>query len=210
MFNRATRFDPEAGPWLDQRAFIFVPKDSLMEEAIQFMRDEGVDGVDDDFPIDNNGLVQWERIKERQDAGGIIPLDGRVEAITAQSIDEDEVHLEDGQLRYLESIKESFNVCASPIDIAKILIAFGHSIGSISNDRAGAPLSSLTPKDKEDALRESIQTKCSFLDKFQNEKPGTWNTHLLKAFKKSRQHMSVDELKSAWAWLNKVSAEVSQ
>src|SRR4051794_585381 len=40
MVARATRYDPEAGPWELQSAHIFVPDDQKMQDVLKLIQDE--------------------------------------------------------------------------------------------------------------------------------------------------------------------------
>jgi superfamily II DNA or RNA helicase len=201
MFNRATRSDPEAGPWNKQRAFIYVPNDPLINEVIQFMRDEGIVGVDE--PEDDGGanLCGGDNL-EITESGHLIPVDGRVSTITAETFDGEAIRLSDNQRRKLEEIKFNNNFDLTVLDMAKVIRASGYEIPSAEDNLPAASLPDPTPKQEEDFYRKRINSLCSRLDNKQKVPHGTWNRNMVFRHRKSRTEMTVSELQQLWKELN--------
>jgi superfamily II DNA or RNA helicase len=197
MLDRATRYDREAGPWSVQTAYAYVPDDYLMREIIKQIKAEQVAVVPDlEGRICGPG------------GGGSAPPKGSINPLASNVTRERCTDLVgDDQLGYDETrqIQEEMDrqriAGPNPLQIKRLMVALGFA--EPPDGAAVASLSEplLTPSQRETNLLNSIQKYCSTVDRRQGWEHGEANRLVVKRFGKKRPHMTIDELREVWAWL---------
>lgn len=195
MFARVMRFDPDGGPWEGQHAFAFVPDDPLMQRAIDYIRREQALGIEEIKNAGNKGSKS-----DKDPASAIVPLSSGATRERASGLS-DEDDLSYAETAQVKSLMAEFQVYGSPLNVARLLRRHSGSGGQATSPVPPGSASVSTPKDREEALRSSIQTALNRIDHAGNYEPGTMNKRAMTEFGgKSRTEMKEEELLRVWRW----------
>ncbi len=197
-------------PWIEQmlaravrnyadkeKAYIFCPDDSLMNEVLSAIKIEQQEAAEGDW---DETRTEREGTKEGGDEPvNIIPFSSGMTAARRSMLDSDD-SLTPGQQRHIERFGTLKHV-----DVAAI-VAFVKSIGGTIPEDHGDTLKmdGLTKSEREDCLRGGIQSRCSQIDSEKNKTWGTTNAECKRHFHgTSRDIMDEADLRKVWAWLNR-------
>jgi superfamily II DNA or RNA helicase len=202
-FNRVTRVDPravEAGvAYEQQRAFVYVPDDSLMRSVVEDMRAD-----------------QQRGIELRERAGGgtgargggaaapepFTPLGAEAGAVTLGSFD---ARLSPDESRIVQHIRTKVPTVANvpPGDILAVIRA---SRGAAPAASEGAPRP--TPE-REAVLRRGVEAAATANDRANGWPASTTNGFVLRRFGKPRSEMSAAELEEVLRYINALHGAAS-
>lgn len=205
MFGRATRFDPEAGPWDRQKAFVFAPDDPLMQQAVEYVRNEQVIGVEELAPPDDegsNGGAGGSSFPTPQPAAGVVPIDGCVSRVRATGIGHD------GALGYedtakIEAMMAEENIHGSVLNMASLLKKCGVDLSAIPAKAPNPPPPGATAGEREKRLRTCIEDILRRLDRHTGSDFGTWNQRCFREAQRMRKRdtLTETELTHVWRWV---------
>jgi len=186
MINRATRYNPEQGPWSRQEAFAYVPADRQMMAVVDLIRNEQEQAI---------------REKKLNSTGGrdqlidddIVPLGSQFTGSKAEGLD-DGLSTNYHEEKHVRELMDKFGI-SGQIATPKVLgLIKEASKFNIENFRA--PEMVLTPRQREREKKDRIEKMARKRDKKLGLPFGTSNNLLYGRYKKSRNNMSEKELDS--------------
>lgn len=208
MVGRATRFDPDAGDWESQYAFVYAPDDPLMQEILRKINVEQIEAArhlnPEPEPESTGG-------SGGQGGGGalpeIVPHDSGMHSPRITGLDGECIPPE--WMSRIADAKREVGLAASDLQLYQFLRRVQVDEPRPNEVGTGIPFYVL-PSDREKKLRTGIQKRCNVLDIVRKVDPGTTNRDIMDRFGKSRTAMSEQELGSVWAWLNTHYGEQQQ
>lgn len=206
MFGRATRFDPEAGPWSSQKAFLFVPDDVQMQQAIEYVRNEQAIGITeqgDEAGGDGTGTGDSGTGGSSPGVTTVVPLSGSAtRERTSGMYSSDDLGYED--TAKIKLLIDRHHLGASVLDVADMLKELRVDLSAVPSPQQNPPTgpTSVTAGQRETALRANIQSLLSRLDAHTGNPFGTWNKRCLREAQKfvPRDRLTEAELVTVWRW----------
>lgn len=202
MFGRASRTDPEAGPWESQKAFVFAPDDALMQKAIDYVRTEQRLGIKPASDDELTGCGNGNASSASKLHPGVVPIEGSATRERASGL------LKEEDLGYDETAKlkhamDKHNISGSVIDMAALLREYQIDLALVPTpEQPQVKASGATPREREKALRDSIETILRRLDAHTGSPFGTWNQRCFKEAQRFRERKTLNEqdLRFVWRW----------
>jgi superfamily II DNA or RNA helicase len=198
MFNRATRYNPAQGEWASQEAFVYVPADREMSSIVDSIRKEQDEAIREKDPSKGGG------------GGGeggdtIVPLRSRFTGSKAEGLDDGLAtnYSEESQVRGLMRDVGIEGQIATP----KVLELIKRS--QEKPERAEDCDMESTPKERELALRKTIEKLCRQRDNRLELPFGTTNKILIREFNKPRELMTEPELETVLQFLSSMDRAAS-
>lgn len=210
MFGRATRFNPKAGAWETQKAFVFTPDDPLMQQAIDYVREQQTIGIQQQQrEIDDWGDSDAPPQSETMERNYVVALDGEATRERASSLwSEQDLGYE--ETASLKSQMERFNISGSVINMAAMLKECGAGVPRLPGpSSATAERPQPTPGERIDALRKRINQVLSQLDRKTGSSFGTWNKRCFSEVQnyRKREDLSEQDLMRVWEWVARKARE---
>lgn len=184
MLARATRFDPAAGSWQDQRATVFIPDDPIMGVLIgKIIRDDERVLPPDAVPSESEGQ---ERI--------MFPIEPMSSSAGAER--QSELISEDDK-KALEHAMQSTGIQGvTPEQMQKAMLLAGYVPQHHIQAQSGA-----TPSERENRIRADVEKHVRDYANICGSTPVKVNGKIKKRFKKSRSEMSLPELEVVQKWV---------
>jgi superfamily II DNA or RNA helicase len=192
MFGRLVRVDPEAGPWQQQPAYAYVPDDTVMREVIERIKAEQEPFIRDRQREGGTGGIP--------DPGGIVALGGGISGLRLSELDGEEMSKDEAA--FYQHVLDTNHLTGrlTPLEMRRA-VQFASELTTVGGPMPRS-VTQATVNDEEEKLRKDIQTACSRIDAARQRDFGTTNKEVLSVFGKSREHMTVPELQTVWAFLN--------
>jgi superfamily II DNA or RNA helicase len=199
MVTRAARVDRDAALAYEQQlGFIYAPDDQLFQECIAsiqaeqepFLREE----QEQRRESGNNGNGQNE---PRLPANGIVPLASAATRERSSGISGETIDYEETQ-RIMTAMEKAGIGGFSPIQFKQAMALYQSSqaIGDTTSE-----FNSLIPSQVESQLRQCIENHNRSYEGRNKLQHGTINKKIKTRFGKSRDDMTVEELKRVWGWV---------
>lgn len=201
MVTRAARVDRGNGA-LDydhQFGYIYAPDDRLFQECIASIKAEQEPFLKErqEKLRSESSSSGSEQKESKTFANAIIPLLSAATRERASGINGETIDYEETQ-RIRTAMESAGLPGISPIQFKRACEIY-NSYQPISD--IPAEFRDLTPSETEDKLRQYIEDRNRRYE-FQNNIPsGTLNKKIKAQFGKSRQDMTIEELKRVWAWV---------
>ncbi len=199
MIARATRYDPEAGPWESQMAFVFAPDDPQMRRIIDRIYAEQAEAV-----VESPAIARPEGAERppREARPEVIPHASSLHTERISGIDGDTIppHL----AAWIARERERLSLHISETDIYRLLTRYAECPPEDARPASTRTLPPTPDSQLEADLRAQIQKRASLMDIAGELDPGSINRRLRDEFKKSRADMTLDELRGVWAFLNRL------
>ncbi len=199
MVTRAARVDHDAAlAYEHQFGFIYAPDDQLFQECIQsiqaeqepFLREQ----QEQRRESGNNGNGQNEL---RPPVNGIVPLASAATRERASGINGETIDYEETQ-RLMTAMEKAGISGFSPIQFKQAMALYESSqpIGDTTSE-----FNTLIPSQMESQLRLCIENHNRRYEGRNKLPHGTINKQIKTRFGKSRDDMTVEELKRVWGWV---------
>jgi superfamily II DNA or RNA helicase len=199
MVTRAARVDRDATlAYEHQFGFIYAPDDQLFQECIQsiqaeqepFLREQ----QEQRRESGNNGNGQSE---PRPPVNGIVPLTSAATRERASGINGETIDYEETQ-RIMTAMEKAGIGGLSPIQFKQAMALYQSSqpIGDTTSE-----FNTLIPSQIEFQLRKWIENHNRSYERREKLQHGTINKKTKTRFGKSRDDMTVEELKRVWGWV---------
>jgi hypothetical protein len=188
MFARAVRTHPGKN-----KGWIYCPDDPLMNEVIAQIRSEQPLAVRDEADAaEANDRDKAD--KPGNELSNILPLTSEMTGKRLTELDGG-AELTQGQVVWLQNqgVFQDFG------DIARLVELTGGTIPELDEEKLAR--GELPPSEEEAILRTKIQQSCSRLDRQRGQDWGATNLEMLKTFNVQRKEMTLEQLRSAWAWI---------
>lgn len=187
MFARAVR--KHAGK---NKAWIFCPDDSLMNELIEQIRSEQVLSLKEADEAESKDAERAD--KPGHDLTNILPLTSEATGARLTELD-GETCLTSGQVVWLQNqgIFQDFG------EVARIVEMAGGKIPELDQEKLER--GELSYSEEEALLRSKIQQACNRCDRQKGVEFGATNLDMLKTFNVARSDMTLPQLRKAWAWI---------
>lgn len=201
MVTRAARVDRGNGAldYEHQLGFIYAPDDLLFQKCIASIQAEQEPFLKErqEKLRSESSSSGSEQKESKTFANAIIPLLSAATRERASGINGETLDYEETQ-RIRTAMESAGLPGISPIQFKRACEIY-NSYQPISD--TPAEFRDLTPSETEDKLRQSIEDRNRRYE-FQNNIPsGTLNKEIKARFGKSRQNMTIEELKRVWAWV---------
>ena len=201
MVTRAARVDRGNGA-LDyeyQLGFIYAPDDRLFQECIASIQAEQEPFLKERQEKLRSELSSsgGEQKESKTFANAIIPLLSAATGERASGINGETIDYEETQ-RIRTAMESAGLPGISPIQFKRACEIY-NSYQPISN--TPAEFRDLTPSETEDKLRQFIENHNRKYEIHNQLKYGTLNKEIKTRFGKGREHMTIEELKRVWAWV---------
>lgn len=195
MLARATRFDPKAGPWEEQKAYIFGPDDPLFRQVLDEIRADQAP-----FAIDIEISDELEEGGRSADGGtaskAIIPLASMPSKISSFDFDT-------GMQIDLDRLRQAAN--ASGADISEEALQAMQAALSETEVEV-APMSA---KEECEDLRQKIESAVRRAKYTHGVSPKTMNSRLLKYYGTPRPEMDLEQLRIVYSELPQRLADIA-
>jgi superfamily II DNA or RNA helicase len=216
MIARATRHDPHAGRWEDQKAYLFLPDDYEMRAIIHLMmaQQELMVPSAPEPGGENPGDPPPEKVEPGPGAGGeIIPMASGMTKGRMMDLSTGERIPPEEYARLTEEMDRQSIFGVSPLQMKRFLNSY------LARDPDDDPRPGPPPRDPADdqpmmtdtqreiKVKADIQAFCNRVDFRTQAAPGDTNRRVMAQFKKSRDLMGLDELLQVWAWLQRNFAD---
>lgn len=195
MLARAVRVDRLAGAYHTQTAFVFSPDDQLFLKCIEEI-------VADQAPIVKDRMPREER--DARDGGStpaeIVPIISEATRSRAQDLT-DGTMVDYSETARIQAAMEQARIGGvSTIQFHQALQRYQAQESSADQQR---PTIEVRPSDEERQLRKTIE---NYTRQWERRKGMAWgfvNGQIVRQFRKSRDAMTIGELKGVWQWLQK-------
>lgn len=193
-----------ARPWIEQvlgrgvrrdgqhkaKCFIYAPDDPWLRDVIARIKAEQEPYVRLEGGCGPGGGPR--------PTGEIVPLEGSISGVRSSELDGESLD-RDATARYEQAIAFSrIEGRVSPVELSRAFHFFNHAQVVVQ-----APArQTLTPSEIEDRLRVTIQSRANKIDRNLQRPFGTTNSELILRFRKSREHMTEQELQKVLAYVN--------
>jgi superfamily II DNA or RNA helicase len=199
MVTRAARVDGNGSlAYEHQFGFIYAPDDQLFQECIQSIKAEQEpflrEQQEQRRESGNNGNGQNEL---RPPVNGIVPLASAATRERASGINGEIIDYEETQ-RIMTAMQKAGISGFSPIQ-GKQFLALYESYQPIGDTTS--EFNTLTPSQMESQLRQWIENHNRSYEGRNKLQHGTINKEIKTRFGKSRDDMTVEELKRVWGWV---------
>lgn len=229
MFGRAWRYDPAAGLWETQRAFLFIPADASMMEIVQYVLkadasiavcpiQKSLPGMDICGAGPGGGGAEGPSLKGAR-AGQIIPL--RSEQTDYEVIDgHADVRIGPISMKAIQDYRDRCSAFAH-LSITDALHAmrqaatiFGQDIRQVLPDLiigdtpttpqqspTHQPAPETTPTERIAAIRREANRLANEIDRMRGDDHGEMNKRVVKRYGKGRPEMTESELMECLLWM---------
>ncbi|NER05498.1 MAG: hypothetical protein F6K17_24370 [Okeania sp. SIO3C4] len=204
---RAARVDREAKD-LKKTGLIFMPDD-------QFARDCVAKIIAEQEPIirereqeqydrnnGNNSEKDNNKSSENRD-DSTIPLNSNLTRSRASDLSSGET-IDYSETAKIKSTMQNIlgrDVPISTIEMKRIIDAYNQTTGETNSEEIITIKEILTPSEEEEKVRKEINNYVNRYTAINQLEPKAINTEIIKFFRKSRNQMTLEELRRVWAWL---------
>ena len=202
MVTRAARVDRGSGalPYENQLGFVYAPDDQPFEECIAsiqaeqepFLREQ--EEKRNQSPNSTNGQNET-----KAPINGIVPLVSAATRERASGINGETLDYEETQ-RIMTAMESAGIYGFSPIQFKQAVLTY-ESSQPIAD--TASEFNAVIPSHVESQLRQCIENHNRSYEGRKRLKHGTINKEIKISFGKSRDDMTIEELKNAWAWVQK-------
>lgn len=216
-FGRGTRFDPhpDAGPWSEQRCWIFTPKDSLLLAIIKQIEEEQKLGLKEcDIGLDDEDVGN-RRDKDGEDRNFVEPRSGELTDISLGGLFDDG-HLPPDQRK---RIRYWMSQCPDVFQGDELAVAKALSLANLAIDSLPLPPAEQTPfvagngetfKERRDRIQRRIVKRLRRIA-YHTGKPFRdvqMDSFMGPQGKKPIHMLTVEELKPVDEWSKRLAAKV--
>jgi hypothetical protein len=198
MVTRAARVDRgnRALPYEQQFGYIFAPDDQLFQDCIASIKAEQEPFIKDREERLRRESGGSDRVLEPIPVASIIPLTSAATRERASGINGEVLDYE--ETKKILDVMSAVGLGGSPIQF-KMAMEILQS--QQSTNQTPLDPTNLTPSQLEEKIKTHIE-KYNRRYEGQNKLPfKTLNTAIKRHFGKSRDHMTIEELKQVWAWI---------
>jgi len=194
IFGRGIRVDRKAGAYENQKSYVWVPDDPMMNQVIEDIRSE-----QEGYVIEHNPNPEKSNGQMVANTNSIVPLSSNATRGRAADL-EGAQSLSYDQTQSLETFMQLHGINASPIEVYNIIINSGGSIPefAINDEVYEVPV---TPRDEINQLRQRIENYVRQYEHKHSIEFGMINRQLKAHFGKSRREMTKAELLETWQFL---------
>lgn len=198
MVTRAARVDSGSGAlaYEHQFGYIYAPDDQLFQNCIANIEAEQQPFLKERQETARNGSGASSD-EPGPSTADIIPLTSAPTRERAKDLNGKALEYDETQL-IMDTMKKAGLCGISPIQF-KQAIEIRQSHKPVSN--TSSELSDMTPSEIEEKLRQAIESHNRQYERQNNMEHGTLNTQIMIQFGKSRNQMTIEELKRVWAWV---------